>query len=141
MDRCYAMQLAQETLWIHLHGEIDLTRRPDLHRLAEAYRESEARHVVIDLGDVTFFDTTGLALIARLRQEARPRAGQIVLRNVPPLPLRVIQIAGMGELLSDRPPATWPPLHDTDVAALAGFTSKRLSAGQGAFARVVSPSR
>lgn len=108
MDRCYTMQLAQETLWIHLRGEIDLACRPDLHRLVAVYGKSTARHVVVDLGEVTFFDATGLALIADLHHEAQLREGRTVLRHVPPMPLRVIRIAGMGELVRHEPPASSP---------------------------------
>jgi anti-sigma B factor antagonist len=105
LDRCYTIRIVRGTFRIRLRGEIDLVCRSDLKGIVAAYRQSAARDVLVDLGEVTFFDVTGLLLLGGLCREARLRKGRVVLRQVPPMPRRVIQVAGLGELLPDESPA------------------------------------
>ena len=107
-ESCYTIpaDMPPGTFEIHLRGEIDLARKPELHQIIAAYARSLAGNVVVDLGGVTFFDVTGLALLIDLHREARVRGCHLVLRNVPSMPRRVIQVAGMGHLLPEDPLAS-----------------------------------
>jgi anti-anti-sigma factor len=111
-ESCYTIpaEMPPGTFEIHLRGEIDLARKPELHQIIAAYARSLAGNVVVDLGRVTFFDVTGLALLVDLHREALVRGSHLVLRHVPSMPRRVIQVAGMGHLLPEGPPAPGPAL-------------------------------
>ena len=111
-ESCYTIpaEMPPGTFEIHLRGEIDLARKPELHQIIAAYARSLAGNVVVDLGCVTFFDVTGLALLVDLHREARVRGSRLVLRHVPSMPRRVIQVSGMGHLLPEEPPAPGPRL-------------------------------
>jgi anti-anti-sigma factor len=109
-DSCYTILTGNSpgTFEIHLRGEIDLTRKPELHQIIAAYARSLACNVVVDLRQVTFFDVTGLALLVDLHREARVHGCLLRLQNLPPMPRRVIQIAGLASLLPDEQPDPAP---------------------------------
>lgn len=58
---------------ISLSGEIDLTRAPELHRMLDDVAFGDARDVVVDLTEVTFCDSTGLAFLAGLNEQCSRR--------------------------------------------------------------------
>jgi anti-anti-sigma factor len=88
------------TFEVRLRGEIDLARKAELHELIAAYARSMTGDALVDLGEVTFFDVTGLAFLLDLRRECRIRGGHFTLTRVPSLTRRVVEIAGMGALLT-----------------------------------------
>lgn len=104
---CYTIptEVPTGTFEVHLQGEIDLASVDELHQIVAAYARSLASHVVVDLGQVTFFDVTGLGLLVDLFREAGVRRGRFAVRNVPPMTRRIIRIAGLELLLAgeDRP--------------------------------------
>ena len=53
---------------IRLSGEISLEMRPQFEQVVEQVA-SEDHPVVVDLGDVTFMDSSGIAFLARLAVE------------------------------------------------------------------------
>ena len=64
---------------IPLEGEIDLHRSPDVRReLNEAIAESPAK-VLIDLSDVTYIDSSGLAVLLEGMQGVEAYGGKMYL--------------------------------------------------------------
>ena len=53
--------------------------------------------VILDLGGVTFLDSTGLQSLLRARDEARGRGEELVLRRPSPAVSRVLDVTGMWE--------------------------------------------
>ena len=85
-------------------GEVDVTGVPNvLARLSELV--SGASAIVLDLSPVTFFDSAGVRLVDQLAR-ASHRAGAPFRVAAPPLTAgrRVLEIVGMGALLSDDLP-------------------------------------
>jgi anti-sigma B factor antagonist len=124
VQSCYTIpaEVPPGTFEVHLRGEIDLARKPELHQILTAYAESLACHVVVDLGQVTFFDVTGVALLVDLFREARVRGCRFTMRHVPPMTRRIIQIAGLNHLLPEdqctlrpRSPGMAAPLPATEA--------------------------
>ncbi|HJQ41930.1 MAG TPA: STAS domain-containing protein [Jatrophihabitantaceae bacterium] len=73
----------------------------------DAVRTSDRPRVVIDLGDVTFLDSSGLGALVTIRTEAIDAGKDVRLRNVPPRVARVLAITGLTDAfpVDDSPAA------------------------------------
>ena len=80
---------------IRLSGDIDM------HAASDAWQEIEARlrdstpELVLDLSDVTYMDSSGVAVLVRARQALSVWNRKLVLANVSPEVRRVIDLAGL----------------------------------------------
>jgi anti-anti-sigma factor len=86
-------------------GELDIAVAPTLLPAVPALVES-ARGVVLDLSDVTFFDSSGIRLVDRLAREcSRTSAPFRVVAPPGSVSRRVLELVGMAaELASDDLP-------------------------------------
>ena len=55
-------------------------------------------HVVLDLGDVTFMDSTGLAALLHLRQVGSLRGADTTIERASPQVVKLIALAGLTEV-------------------------------------------
>ncbi len=83
-----------------LDGEIDLARVPELRELVERYRSSSAVNVAVDLGNVTFMDSSGLSFLANLHQIAMGRGGSVSVVHSSANLDRVIRLTGLDQILA-----------------------------------------
>ena len=68
-----------DTAIVHPVGEIDLSRAPSLrHQISEVQNERPAR-LVIDLEEVPYMDSSGVATLVEVMQVARRQGGKLVL--------------------------------------------------------------
>ena len=83
---------------VQLEGEIDMHSIP---RLEASFADVLAAGgpISVDLANVTFMDSAGLHFLARVASSMNG-AAPLVLLNVPPRVLRVMEIVGMTELPS-----------------------------------------
>jgi anti-anti-sigma factor len=65
-------------------GEIDLATAPAVAQEARDVQAAGFRHIVIDLHQVDFIDSTGLRMLLDLRAELERNGGRLTL--VPPMP-------------------------------------------------------
>ncbi len=77
---------------IVVHGDIDVAGGPILEA-ALLRRETEGP-VVIDLGDVSFIDSSGLRSLLGASRRARARGTTVVLRHVGAEVRRLLEITG-----------------------------------------------
>jgi anti-sigma B factor antagonist len=76
--RVSTLRLGRAAYSVTVSGELDLFTCAELQ--AELARvPAEVTRALIDLGDVTFVDSTGLALLVRFAQQLRARGGGVVL--------------------------------------------------------------
>ena len=81
-----------------VHGDIDVAGGPILET---AILEREARGpVVIDLSDVFFIDSSGLRSLLGASRRAQQRGTAVVLRDVGPEVLRLLEITGTTQQFS-----------------------------------------
>ena len=80
---------------LRLSGELDLATVADIQRSVDAIAAQAPEHLVIDLTEVTFMDSSGIALLLEIAQ-SRPRTE---LRNPTPLIRRVLEMTGLTEIL------------------------------------------
>ena len=81
-----------------LSGELDIASAPELER---RIGEAGASALVIDLGGLTFVDSTGLRLLLSVcAPDARPAPAELI--PGPPTVQRVFELAGVAERLRFR---------------------------------------
>jgi anti-anti-sigma factor len=83
---------------VRLEGELDIQSAPQLEQAL--LREHPAgRRVVLDLGGLSFMDSTGLRVLLRARTAADEGGWEIRMRNVPPTIRRLFDMTGVHEAL------------------------------------------
>lgn len=80
-----------------LAGEIDAYTAP---ALAEAIGQCELEHVLIDMGDVEFVDSSGLRVLIEAHQEAQAADRRIQLTNPSAAVSRLLEISGIDDYLN-----------------------------------------
>ena len=84
---------------VTLRGELDLAGASGLRdRLRTACDESDGR-VVLDLGELTFMDSTGLSILVEYHDRTRAAGGRLVLVAPRTAVVRVLDITGLDERL------------------------------------------
>jgi len=103
----YEVELVRRagTAWIVLRGDIDLSARPEVDRLVAELDRSSPERVVVDLREVTFFDTTGLHIAHRLDRWGRDNGAPVVFTPGSEPVMRALRAAGLALRLefSDDP--------------------------------------
>lgn len=77
-----------------LDGELDAHTAPVL---SEAMAELPALETVVDLGGVSFVDSSGLRVLLEATNRARAQGGDLTLRSLAPAVQRLIEISGLGD--------------------------------------------
>jgi anti-anti-sigma factor len=89
-----------------LSGELDAST---CQGLAERLTGPPGSLVVVDLGDLTFMDSSGLGAIHRARREAIKNGGNLVVSRPSPIVYRVLEITGLDTWVTD-----WDPKWSND---------------------------
>ena len=92
--------LEGKQLTVALTGEID-------HHCAKAYIQSIAAKIeaytpevcVLDFRDVTFMDSSGIAVVINALRNMAQIEGKLVLSGIAPQPLRVFQASGIDKIV------------------------------------------
>lgn len=80
-------------------GELDLVTAPSLAQaLCDAEGEGEGA-VVLDLGELTFMDSTGLAVVLRAVKRSQAHGGRLTVRPGSGPALRLLKLTGVLERL------------------------------------------
>lgn len=99
---------------VHLHGPIDVSRAMELRDLLGAQIDSPSARVLLDLGDVTLIDSSGIGILVTAHRRADGQGARFGLAGATGTVARVFEMTRTNKLLS---------LHDTvaeGVAALSG---------------------
>lgn len=95
-------QCRDGVLTLHFSGELDHhAARAAIHALSERIDAFLPRACVIDLGELRFMDSAGVALILRAERLMRELEGRLSVRSAPAQPRRVLMASGMGRLMED----------------------------------------
>ena len=57
---------------------------------------------ILDFRDVTFMDSSGIAIVVSGVRRMRQLEGKLVISHVQPQPMRVFQAAGIGQIAEIR---------------------------------------
>lgn len=82
---------------VRVSGELDIRTCERLeHTTGELV--DQGRRVVLDLSELTFCDSTGLAVLVRLHKRAETAGGSMVLRSPVPRVLNLLTLTGLTRL-------------------------------------------
>jgi anti-anti-sigma factor len=85
---------------LELRGELDLSSADELERRLAAIATRGPGRLVIDLRDLDFMDSTGLASMVRARQSAEAAGRQFALRAGRRQVHRLFEVTGMVDLFT-----------------------------------------
>ncbi|MBQ0904988.1 STAS domain-containing protein [Micromonospora sp. U21] len=92
---------ADGTSTIHVRGDIDIAASKDLKAaLMNEVRRRRPPSLVVDMLQVTFMDSTGLAALLSAQRAARGLGTSLVVREVSTFIERQLRMAGIYEVLT-----------------------------------------
>lgn len=92
--------IQDSTLTITLSGDVDSRTAYEPYEAAvAAFEDHELTSVIIDLGAVTFADSTALGTLVRIREHAVEHGASCRLRNVPDDLRMLLNITGLDQAL------------------------------------------
>jgi anti-sigma B factor antagonist len=88
---------------LEFRGEIDIAAALEIIPYLDRATGRDGSRIVIDLGQVEFFDCSGLRLLYRARSRVLDHDGQLHLVCDHPLTLRIMRVTGLHRLLPPHP--------------------------------------
>jgi anti-anti-sigma factor len=85
---------------VTIAGEFDMGTRLDV---VDGLAGIDFRHLVIDLGEVTFIDSMGLKLLVELHERCRAKDGTLTLSAASRPVRRVLAATGLDQVLTVPP--------------------------------------
>ena len=90
----------KDVLLVHLTGELDQCSASGIRRdLDQMLLDPRVRHLVIDLKDMPFMDSSGLGVILGRYRMLRERGGTVSLMHLSPQVKRVYDLSGMARII------------------------------------------
>jgi anti-sigma B factor antagonist len=86
---------------VHLAGELDISTSPDLQDALAALTD-RPRHVAVDLSDLEFMDSTGLAALLGAHKALNEQGGTLELRHPNKMVVGLVQITGLDDVFEIR---------------------------------------
>ena len=84
-------------LTISLRGELDHhAAREVMETIDRSIEQNLPSRTVLDLGGVSFMDSSGLAVVLRARRRMDALQGSLAVVNIPDQAVRVLETAGLG---------------------------------------------
>jgi len=85
---------------VRLSGEIDVSTVGQARaHLGEAIADNPGSVITVDMGEVTFLDSTGIGAVVSALKRARHSDGDLRLVGVQPQVLKVFQLTGLTRAL------------------------------------------
>ncbi|GIJ76796.1 anti-anti-sigma factor [Micromonospora phaseoli] len=84
---------------LRLAGELDMGSAPQLNAVIDRLAEDGERRLLIDLTDLTFCDSTGIAVFVRGDNRAAAEGGWLRVTGATGRVERVLQLTGLAEVL------------------------------------------
>ena len=80
---------------VRLSGDIDMAMVPELRRELSAAMDGGCAHLVLDLSDVVYADSSALGLLVWLDHQLRPSGGRMVLASANRDVARILELSGL----------------------------------------------
>ncbi len=88
---------------LHLSGEIDLNEKPKVMAQLDPLLDNRSNPIVIDLSEVTYVDSSGIAIFIDALQRARQYGGRIGLTSLRENVRMVFEIAKLDQVFQIYP--------------------------------------
>lgn len=90
----------ENTLRLRLSGELDQHQASHIiSEIQEKIHCTLPQLLVLDLEELSFADSSGIALLLRISRSMKQIQGKMEIINIQPQPLRLFQTAGLSALL------------------------------------------
>jgi anti-anti-sigma factor len=89
----------RDTVTVAPAGELDLATAPLVADHLDALAGGAPACVVLDLGAVTFLDSSGVALLLGIWRRAGQEGWELSIANTPPAALGVLELCGLLDVL------------------------------------------
>lgn len=88
-----------------LGGDIDLHASPRVREAAARILERKPPRIFVDLGGVTYMDSSGIAVLIETLQRVQAYGGKLALYSIPPRVRAVFEVARLDQVLQLYPDA------------------------------------
>ena len=83
-----------------LNGELDHVQSERLRAQIDAgYEKSVCKHIIFDMSDISFMDSSGIGVIIGRFKNAEKRGGQVVLAGMTDSISRLFEISGLAKII------------------------------------------
>jgi len=106
-----SVDTVDERIVVHVAGEVDLANAPELDEQLVTAMAQAPSHLIVDLSDVTFMDSTGLGVLVRALKRSREQEIRLDLIVTNERVLKVLGITGLDTVL---------PIHSSMDSITAG---------------------
>jgi anti-sigma B factor antagonist len=88
-----------------MSGDIDIASEQDWRRRGSELLDAnpDLTDIVIDMANVTFLDSRGMAVLIHLHGKALARGGKLTLLTVPPRVAKALSVAGLDQVFQVEP--------------------------------------
>jgi anti-sigma B factor antagonist len=90
------------TVRVLLRGELDMATRPRVERALRRAEDSGAAMIELDLGGLTFMDSSGVHVASEAHERARRKGHTLLVLEASERIQRIFEVTGSGHLLSCR---------------------------------------
>jgi anti-sigma B factor antagonist len=94
---------APGTTTVHLEGDIDVTNANEIAERICAVLEGRHAEVVVECSAVTFVESRGLAMMARVQRFAEDAGRRLAWRGLSVQVLRTLHVSGLDTYLTIEP--------------------------------------
>jgi anti-sigma B factor antagonist len=91
-------ELGADAFVVTITGEADLHNAPELDRALQGVLGLGGTSVAVDLGDVTFIDSTTLGVLLRFQPRFTARGGELVIVTQDRRVIRTFEITGLDKV-------------------------------------------
>jgi anti-sigma B factor antagonist len=95
---------------VMLTGELDMATAPDLADVLDSLLAAEPGDIVVDLAELSFIDSSGLAVLVTTQTTLHEQGRRLSLRSPRRHAVKVLEIAGLMEFLDVRTEPNPEPL-------------------------------
>ena len=103
MDLSISNDVRDEVTVVHVGGEIDVYTAPVLRDHLDGHISQGCHHLVVDLGEVSFMDSTGLGVLVGRLKLVRVKNGTLRLVCSSERILKVFAITGLDKVFQIFP--------------------------------------
>ena len=89
---------------VHLAGDLDFHTAPEAREALRLLKPPKDGYLILDLGDLDFFDSSGVTTLVHAYQLAGEAGATLELARVPPQIAQVLMVVGLYDLLTGAGP-------------------------------------
>lgn len=88
---------------VQVRGELDLVTAPQLKVVIDGVPLIDSDNLVLDLTDVSFLDSSGLAVLCSAARRLARHGGRLVVRGLNDQCLRTVELVGLDAVVDLEP--------------------------------------